>query len=402
MVEGIGEEVRVVGGAVRNALMGVPVVDIDFATTATPDQIVTAAAAAGLKAVPTGIEHGTVTLVVDGRGFEVTTLREDIETDGRHAVVRFGRDWAADAAPPRFHRQRAFGRCCGSGPRSASAATADVVARRIRFIGDADQRIAEDRLRILRLFRFHAEYGEGAIDRDGLAAAIRARDGLRDLSPERVGQEMRRLVWRRARPRSSRLMQESGILTIVLGGVGYLAAFATLAALTAAAVAAGAPGGARLPDRRGRAAHRRAPPPDQRRARPHPRHRSPPRRRSLRRRERAPRARSSIGFGPDVFRDARRLRMGVERCAGETIRRGAISSTLPDRWTAPTFPLGGRDVIAEGVRGPDRRRAPPRGRGVVDRAGFRARRSRAPRPPSADAGVAAVTPSCVAPSRHSC
>jgi tRNA nucleotidyltransferase/poly(A) polymerase len=227
------EEARVIGGAVRNALMGRPVTEVDFATTASPDKVAALAEAAGIRAVPTGFEHGTMTLVVDGEGFEVTTLRQDIETDGRHAVVRFGRDWDADARRRDFTVNalsvdgagRVFDPLGGYD---------DIRAGRIRFIGDAATRIAEDRLRILRFFRFHAEIGEGAIDADGLSAAIRGRDGLRALSAERVGQEMGRLVVADGAPPTLVLMQDSGILPIVLGGVGYLPAFARIATFEAA------------------------------------------------------------------------------------------------------------------------------------------------------------------------
>lgn len=220
-----GEETRIVGGAVRNALMGQAVGDIDFATTATPDKVAALAHAAGLKAVPTGVEHGTLTVVVDGRGHEVTTLREDVETDGRHAVVRFGRDWTADAMRRDF-TVNALSVDAGGTVHDPVGGHRDILARRIRFIGDADRRIAEDRLRILRFLRFTAEYGVEPIDAAGLGAAIRARDGLRALSRERIGHEMRRLV---AAPRAAEIlavMQDAGILGVVLGGVAYTGQFA--------------------------------------------------------------------------------------------------------------------------------------------------------------------------------
>ena len=222
-----GDEVRIVGGAVRNALLGLDLGELDFATTATPDVVADRARAAGMKAVPTGVEHGTMTLVAGGAGYQVTTLREDVETDGRYAVVRFGRDWEMDA------RRRDFTinalSVDGDGTvRDPIGGYADILAGRVRFIGDADQRIAEDRLRILRFFRFNAQYGAGALDAAGLSAAIRARDGLRHLSAERIGQEMRRLV---LAPRAAEIvatMQESGVLGVILGGVGYHGPFARL------------------------------------------------------------------------------------------------------------------------------------------------------------------------------
>jgi poly(A) polymerase len=150
-----GEEARVVGGAVRNTLMKIPVGDIDIATSALPDEVVRRAAAAGIKSVPTGIEHGTVTLVVDAQPFEVTTLREDTETFGRKARVAFGRDWAADAARRDF-TINALSVDAGGLVYDYVGGLDDVAARRVRFIGDASQRIAEDYLRILRFFRIHA------------------------------------------------------------------------------------------------------------------------------------------------------------------------------------------------------------------------------------------------------
>jgi poly(A) polymerase len=233
-----GHETRIVGGAVRNALMGQAVSDIDFATTARPEEVMALSAAAGLKAVPTGIEHGTVTLVVDGRGHEVTTLREDIETDGRRAVVRFGRDWTADALRRDF-TVNALSVGADGTLYDPIGGYPDVVGRRIRFIGDADSRIAEDRLRVLRFLRFTAQYGEGAIDAEGLAAAIRARDGLRALSGERIGNEMRRLVVARRAGEIAAVMEETGILGVVLAGVGYVAQFARFVEFETAIGAAG-------------------------------------------------------------------------------------------------------------------------------------------------------------------
>lgn len=220
-----GEEARAVGGAVRNALLGLPVRDVDFATTALPQQTVALAEAAGIKAVPTGMDHGTVTLVMDKHAYEVTTLREDVETDGRRAVVKFGRDWRADAERRDF-TMNALSADASGRVHDPVGGYPDIVARRVRFIGDPDRRIAEDRLRILRLFRFHAAYGEGPIDAAGLGASIRAREGIRDLSAERIGQEMRKIAVATRAAETAAAMQDSGILGIVLGGVGYAARFA--------------------------------------------------------------------------------------------------------------------------------------------------------------------------------
>ena len=182
-----GEEARVVGGAVRNALLGEPIGDIDIATKGVvalknndADEVIRRAEAACFKAVPTGIEHGTVTVVAAGRPFEVTTLREDVETFGRHATVAFGRDWKRDV------ERRDFTLNALSVTRDGTihdyvGGLADIAVRRVRFIGDPASRIAEDYLRILRFFRFHAAYGEGAPDPEGVAACIAGRAGLDQL-----------------------------------------------------------------------------------------------------------------------------------------------------------------------------------------------------------------------------
>ncbi len=228
-----GEEARVIGGAVRNALAGLPVAEIDLATTALPDEVVRRVAAAGWKAVPTGIEHGTVTVVIRSRPFEVTTLRVDVETFGRRAKVRFGRDWRADAERRDF-TINALSAAADGKLFDYVGGRADIAARRVRFIGDPAKRIAEDFLRILRFFRFHAHFAEGPPDAAGLAACIRARDGLEALSRERVRMELfKLLVAARAAPTVA-VMSESGLLGPLLGGVPYLAEFAKLVDIEAA------------------------------------------------------------------------------------------------------------------------------------------------------------------------
>src|SRR5260221_10851234 len=163
ILNGGGEEARVVGGAARNALMGLPLSDIDIATTAPPDEVVRRAATGGLKAVPTGIDHGTVTLVVHGTPFEVTTLRQDVETFGRKAKVAFGRDWKIDAERRDF-TMNALSISSDGVVHDYVGGLADLNARRVRFIGDPARRIAEDYLRILRFFGFQASYLHGAPD----------------------------------------------------------------------------------------------------------------------------------------------------------------------------------------------------------------------------------------------
>jgi poly(A) polymerase len=229
-LDGAGEEARVVGGAVRNALLQEPLGDIDIATTALPDEVIRRVQAVGFKAVPTGIEHGTVTVVAAGRPFEVTTLREDVETFGRHAKVEFGRDWRRDAERRDF-TMNALSASRDGVVHDYAGGLADIAARRVRFIGDAGQRIAEDYLRILRFFRFHAAYGEGAPDPVGLAACIEARAGLERLSRERVRMEMLKLVVARHAVSALAVMTETGLLEQVLGGVPLLASFANLVKL---------------------------------------------------------------------------------------------------------------------------------------------------------------------------
>ncbi|HLK80313.1 MAG TPA: CCA tRNA nucleotidyltransferase [Xanthobacteraceae bacterium] len=222
-----GEEARVVGGAARNALMGLPLSDIDIATTAPPDEVVRRATADGLKAVPTGIEHGTVTLVVDGTPFEVTTLRQDVETFGRKARVAFGRDWKADAERRDF-TMNALSISADGVVHDYVGGLADLEAGRVRFIGDPARRIAEDYLRILRFFRFQASYAQGPPDAEGLHACIMAREGLRSLSRERVRAELMKLLVAPFAVPTLQVMTETGFAERLLGGVALLASFASM------------------------------------------------------------------------------------------------------------------------------------------------------------------------------
>lgn len=210
-----GEEARVAGGAVRNALLGEPVADIDVATTCLPDEVERRAAAAGFKTVPTGKEHGTITVIGNGRPYEVTTLRADVETDGRHAKVVFGRDWKRDVERRDFTINALYAKADGEVV-DLVGGLADLQARTLRFIGDAEQRIREDYLRILRFFRFFAWYGRGRPDADGIRASARLKDGLDRLSVERVWAEIGKLL---AAPDPSRAllwMRQAGVLSRVL------------------------------------------------------------------------------------------------------------------------------------------------------------------------------------------
>lgn len=208
----------IVGGAVRNAILGEPVEDIDIATDARPERVVELAQAAGLRPVPTGIEHGTVTVVAAGEGFEVTTFRRDVATDGRRAVVAFSDRLEDDAARRDFTMNALYAE--GSGQViDPVGGLGDLAARRLRFVGHPDQRIAEDYLRILRFFRFHARYGRpGAADPAALDACARGVPGLARLSRERVGAEMRKLLDAPDPVEALRLMDRAGVLAATLPG----------------------------------------------------------------------------------------------------------------------------------------------------------------------------------------
>ena len=186
-------EARFVGGAVRNALLNEPVSDIDIATPLTPDEIMRRLKDAKLGAIPTGIEHGTVTAVAGGKAFEITTLRRDVETDGRRATVSYTANWSEDAARRDFTMNAIYADEDGT-LFDPAGGVADLEARHVRFVGDPSLRIREDYLRILRLFRFHAWYGKDPIDKDAFNAAVAEKDGIKRLSGERVQKEVLRLL----------------------------------------------------------------------------------------------------------------------------------------------------------------------------------------------------------------
>jgi poly(A) polymerase len=207
---------RFVGGCVRNAIRGEPVADIDIATVLTPDRVSKALTDAGLRAVPTGVEHGTVTAVAGGKPFEVTTLRRDVETDGRHAVVAFTTDWAEDAARRDFRLNAIYADADGQLFDPTGQGVADARAGRVVFVGDAATRIREDALRILRFFRFFAWYGRETPDAAGLAACAALKDLIRGLSGERIAQELLKLVAAEDPRAAMRLMAQAGVLAEVL------------------------------------------------------------------------------------------------------------------------------------------------------------------------------------------
>jgi poly(A) polymerase len=212
-----GGAARFVGGCVRNALIGAPVEDIDIATPLLPEEVSRRLVAAGMQAVPTGIEHGTITAVTNKKPFEITTLRRDVSTDGRRATVAFSMDWAEDAQRRDFTMNALYADAQGQ-VFDLVGGIADLNARRVRFIGDPARRIAEDYLRILRLFRFHAWYGKGEIDADGLRACAAAKAEIKTLSGERIQKEMLKLLAADDPVPVMRAMAASGVLSVVLPG----------------------------------------------------------------------------------------------------------------------------------------------------------------------------------------
>jgi poly(A) polymerase len=344
-----GEEARVVGGAVRNALLGLPPGDIDIATTALPDEVMRRAKSAGIKGVPTGIDHGTVTLVIGGHPFEVTTLREDTETFGRKARVVFGRDWVRDAERRDFTMNGLSVDARGVVHDHVGGLT-DVAARRVRFIGDPDRRIAEDYLRILRFFRIHAAFGVGGPDREGYLACIRGRAGLASLSAERVRMELLKLLVAGGAAAAVDAMVEGGLLQALIGGVAYTG---PLAAMIAIEQALGLPPSAT----RRLAAVAVAVTEDAKRLAAR-----------LRLSNAEAKALDSMGhrwwrFAAKDEANARRLlyRLSAERYRDRALLSWARSggevnsarwrelAELPQRWTAPKFPLKAADFIARGL-----------------------------------------------------
>jgi len=208
-------EGRFVGGVVRNALLGLAVTDIDIAVPMPPDETVKRLEKAEIKFVPTGWEHGTVTAILGGQPFEVTSLRRDVETDGRHAVVTFTDDWEEDSGRRDFTMNALYAGADGE-IFDYHDGIRDLIAGRVRFVGDALTRIREDYLRILRLFRFHAWYGKGEMDADALRAAAAAKDGLGQLSGERIAKELLRLLECPGPVPAMRMMAASGILSELL------------------------------------------------------------------------------------------------------------------------------------------------------------------------------------------
>ncbi len=222
---------RYVGGCVRNALLDVPVDDVDIATQLEPQQVLAALKTAKIRAVPTGIEHGTITAVVNSQPFEITSLRRDVETDGRRAVVAFTRDWAEDAARRDFRLNALYANGRGELFDPTGSGLSDAEQRRIVFVGEPEQRIREDYLRILRFYRFWAWYGRGAVDVEGHAACRKLAEGVATLSAERVSKELLKLLAAPDPVAAVNAMDDAGVLSVILPRLDR-ASFAAMVAIT--------------------------------------------------------------------------------------------------------------------------------------------------------------------------
>jgi poly(A) polymerase len=352
--DGDGEETRIAGGAVRDALIGIMPEEVDFATTALPDDVMRRAAAAHLKTIPTGVTHGTVTVIVDGRPFEITTLRRDVETDGRHAVVAFGRDWVEDAMRRDFTINGLFLDRAGK-VHDFVGGEADLAACRVRFIGDARTRIREDFLRILRFFRFFARYSEGAPDEEALSAAISERHGLEHLSRERIRAELVKFLTARRAPEAAEIMANAGLLGMVLGGVARPVRLRRLADIEAAS--------GHAPDailRLGALALFIEDDSERLRGRLRLSNEETARMRAMAGRpvvtsllSEAERKAALYRARPEVFRDRVFLAWADSGAAADD-REWRDLLAFPERWTAPHFPVTGRDLAAIGIEpGPD-------------------------------------------------
>jgi poly(A) polymerase len=226
-LDGAEGSTRFVGGCVRAIVRRETPDDIDLATIFPPEEVMRRLDAAGIRAMPTGLAHGTVTAVLDKIGIEVTTLRQDVETDGRRAVVAFTTDWRVDAERRDF-TMNAMSLTADGNLHDYFEGARDALDGRVRFVGDAELRIREDVLRILRFFRFHAWYGQGAPDSTGLAACRDLADLMPNLSRERIGKEMLKLLAAPAPAKSVRTMADCGVLAHILPGTADLAAFSRL------------------------------------------------------------------------------------------------------------------------------------------------------------------------------
>jgi poly(A) polymerase len=339
---------RFVGGCVRNTLMGIEVADVDIATRLAPDAVIRALEAAGVRAIPTGVEHGTVTAVVDHEPYEITSLRRDVETDGRRAVVAFTTDWAEDAYRRDFRLNALYADRQGVIHDYVGGGVEDALAGRIVFVGDGETRIREDYLRILRFFRFFAWYGSGDPDAEGLAACARLREGVKTLSAERISKELLKLIEAPDPRPALRLMAETGVLAEVLHAPLNLSRFDAMVGIDPDPVLRLS---ALLPDDPQAVAHL-----------------AERLRLSNAQRDRLLAAlpwelRVDLDLTPHESRTAvyrlghatfvDRVKRAWAEAPGQGARAGALLALVAG-WTPPRFPLGGADAMAAGVpRGPD-------------------------------------------------
>ncbi|MBW8814888.1 MAG: CCA tRNA nucleotidyltransferase [Caulobacterales bacterium] len=346
---------RFVGGCVRNALLSRPVDDLDIATTLTPDQVTQALAAAGLRAVPTGIDHGTVTAISRHTPYEITTLRRDVTTDGRRATVAFTRDWAEDAQRRDFTLNALYARRDGSIYDPTGHGVADARAGRIVFVGEPEQRLREDYLRILRFFRFQAWFGRGEPDAAAVAACTALKAGVQGLAAERISKELIKLLAADDPRAAVRLMAQTSVLSQILPTAPDLARFEALVGIEADQLFETDPVlrlAALLPDDPAAAAalaeRLRLSNIDRDRIvaalSPTPALKSWMSPREIRR--------EVYRVGNAAFRDRAKLAWAASARTAATMQwRGLIA--LADGWTPPAFPLTGADVMNAGVpKGP--------------------------------------------------
>ncbi|MGE0254311.1 MAG: CCA tRNA nucleotidyltransferase [Alphaproteobacteria bacterium] len=344
-----------VGGCVRDALLGRPVGEVDIATALLPEDVTARLAAAGIRAIPTGIEHGTVTAVAEGTPFEITTLRVDVNPKGRHADVAFTDDWRADAERRDLTMNALFLSPEGD-VYDPVGGLADLRAGHVRFVGEAERRIREDVLRLLRFFRFHAHYGRVPPDPEGLAACGRLAHLLPTLSAERVAKETLRLLAAPDPLPALRLMREAGVLAVLLPEAASLDLVAAL--VTVEGVSDGGDAVRRLAALLGADADTADSVAIRLRLSTRERERladmlQPAGRPSPEAGERAARA-TLYRCGPATWRDRVLLAWAASVAAGAAQHRRAAEGwrallDLPERWAVPSPPVRGADVLALGV-----------------------------------------------------
>lgn len=353
--EGGPDCARFVGGCVRNALVGRPIDDLDIATTLTPDRVAAALKAAGIRAIPTGLEHGTVTAVSNHVPHEITTLRRDVSTDGRRATVAFTTDWTEDALRRDFTLNTLYARRDGCIFDPTGRGVSDAKAGRIVFVGDAEQRLREDHLRNLRYFRFYAGFGRGAPDPEAVAACAKLKDGIDSLAAERISREFLKLLAADDPRAAVRLMDEAGVLAVILKQAANLPRFEALVEIETEQLFSCDPVlrlAALLPDDQvaamALASRLRLSNSDRDRIvaalAPTPVLKSWMSPREIRR--------EVYRAGQAVFRDRATLAWAASPRTATAIQwRGMLA--LADGWTPPELPLTGQEILAAGVpRGP--------------------------------------------------